>query len=61
MGERDMGTLLMFQPAQTVRASAPAMEMGKLLLFTGIRYERTDGTDQGEKKRGRRVKSRRRT
>jgi hypothetical protein len=34
--------------------------MGKLLLFTGIRYERTPDTEE-EKPRRRRVRSRRRT
>jgi hypothetical protein len=58
-----MGTLLTFQPNQhAMRSSAPSPEMGKLLLFTGVRYERAGTTDtQDEKKRTRRVKSRRRT
>jgi hypothetical protein len=58
-----MGTLLTFQPSlHGSRNIAPAAETGKLLLFTGIRYERTDGADKpDERKRGRRVRSRRPT
>ncbi len=42
-----MGTIVHFQPSTDVRKSAPAAEMGKLLLFTGIRYDR-DETDGGD-------------
>lgn len=56
-----MGTLLTFQlQSRETRPAAPNAEMGKLLLFTGIRYEREPDTDE-EKPRRRRVKSRRRT
>jgi hypothetical protein len=56
-----MGTLLTFQPSsREARPHASQAEMGKLLLFTGIRYERTPDTEE-EKPRRRRVKSRRRT
>ena len=58
-----MGTLLKFQTSLPgSRATAPSADMGKLLLFTGIRYERTDGAEKpDERKRRRRVRSRRRT
>jgi hypothetical protein len=56
-----MGTLLTFQPThREQRTYAPGAEMGKLLLFTGIRYEREPETEE-EKPRRRRVRSRRRT
>lgn len=61
-----MGTLLTFQPSsRETRAPSssegpPQAEMGKLLLFTGIRYERTPDAEE-EKSRRRRVRSRRRT
>lgn len=57
-----MGTLLSFQllPPRGQRPCAPDADMGKLLLFTGIRYEREPETEE-EKPRRRRVKSRRRT
>ncbi len=56
-----MGTLLTFQPSsRDTRTHAPQADMGKLLLFTGIRYERAPDADE-EKPRRRRVKSRRRT
>jgi hypothetical protein len=58
-----MGTLLTFHPSlHGPRSNAPSAEMGKLLLFTGIRYDRTDGAEKpDERPRGRRVRSRRRT
>ena len=58
-----MGTLLTFQPSlHGPRPAAPSAEMGKLLLFTGVRYERAgEGEKAGERPKGRRVKSRRRT
>ncbi len=56
-----MGTLLTFQSLpREQRPQAPGAEMGKLLLFTGIRYEREPETEE-EKPRRRRVRSRRRT
>lgn len=56
-----MGTLLTFQTLpREPRAHAPGAEMGRLLLFTGIRYEREPETDE-EKPPRRRVRSRRRT
>jgi hypothetical protein len=58
-----MGNVLTFQPSlHGPRTTAPGLEMGKLLLFTGIRYERTaDAVKPDENPRGRRVRSRRRT
>jgi hypothetical protein len=57
-----MGTLLRFQPpSREERTHAPQAELGKLLLFTGIRYERAPETEEEEKPRRRRVRSRRRT
>lgn len=56
-----MGTLLTFQSLpREPRAPVPGAEMGKLLLFTGIRYEREPETEE-EKPRRRRVRSRRPT
>jgi len=58
-----MGTLLTFQPsAHPVRPALPPAEMGKLLLFTGVRYERIEGTDRpdGSPHGGRKAKARRR-
>lgn len=58
-----MGTLLTFQPSLHGTKSAGATEeMGKLLLFTGVRYERSvPVADQpAEKSRGGRARSRRR-
>jgi hypothetical protein len=57
-----MGTLLTFQPSpRDPRSYAPQAEKGKLLLFTGIRYERASETEEEEKPRRRRVRSRRPT
>ena len=58
-----MGTVLTFQPSlHNARSTAPGAEMGKLLLFTGIRYDRS-GEDEtaGQRSKGRRAKARRRT
>lgn len=58
-----MGTILTFQAqAHTTRPQASRAEMGKLLLFTGVRYERVDEASRLEEgPHPRPMKSRRRS
>lgn len=55
-----MGTLLTFQiPPRDPKPASPEAGMGKLLLFTGVRYERNE-KDDTPKPSAKGVRSRRR-